>query len=77
VCCVSYRCFDLVVLTFPAFIRRAGEMYGADHDLRRFTPEATVALRADTPIKGQFCYDCFCYWWFESGVLYQCNERHI
>jgi hypothetical protein len=29
-------------------------MYGADHDLRRFTPEATVALRADTPIKGRF-----------------------
>jgi hypothetical protein len=58
VCCASNRCFDLVVLTFPAFIRRAGEMYGADHDLRRFTPEATVVLRSDTPIKGQCLYVC-------------------
>lgn len=32
----------------------AGEMYGVDHDLHRFTPEATVALRADTAIKGLY-----------------------
>lgn len=29
-------------------------MYGADHDLARFTPEATVNLRPETPIKGLY-----------------------
>lgn len=32
----------------------AGEMYGVDHDLKRFTPEGTVALRADTAIPGLY-----------------------
>ena len=38
-------------------------MYGCDHDLNRFTPEATVALRSDTNIKnlylsGQDIFTC-------------------
>ena len=31
-----------------------GEMYGCDHDLNRFTPEATVELRPETPIKNLY-----------------------
>lgn len=29
-------------------------MYGADHDLSRFTPEATLNLRPETPIAGLY-----------------------
>ncbi|KAJ1386702.1 hypothetical protein B484DRAFT_9839 [Ochromonadaceae sp. CCMP2298] len=31
-----------------------GEMYGADHDLHRFTPGATVGLRAETDVPGLY-----------------------
>lgn len=31
-----------------------GEMYGLDHDLKRFTAAAAVDLRPDTPLKGLF-----------------------
>ncbi len=38
-------------------------MYGADHDVNRFTPEAVVELRPETPIKnfyltGQDIFTC-------------------
>mmetsp|Transcript_15676 Transcript_15676/g.26151 ORF Transcript_15676/g.26151 Transcript_15676/m.26151 type:complete len:242 (-) Transcript_15676:390-1115(-) len=41
----------------------AGEMYGADHDMKRFTPEATVNVRCETPIQnlymsGQDVFTC-------------------
>ena len=32
----------------------AGEMYGCDHNLARFTAETTVALRPETAIKNLF-----------------------
>lgn len=32
----------------------AGEMYGLDHNMTRFTPEATVTLRSETPIQNLF-----------------------
>ena len=31
-----------------------GEMYGCDHDGRRFTAKATVELRPETPIKNLY-----------------------
>eukprot|EP01064_Diplonema_japonicum_P003415 TRINITY_DN12202_c0_g1_i1.p1 TRINITY_DN12202_c0_g1~~TRINITY_DN12202_c0_g1_i1.p1 ORF type:complete len:609 (+),score=241.60 TRINITY_DN12202_c0_g1_i1:46-1872(+) len=31
-----------------------GEIYGLDHDPKRFTPEAMIALRPETPIPGLF-----------------------
>jgi all-trans-retinol 13,14-reductase len=43
-----------------------GEMYGCDHDTRRFTPKATVELRPETPIKnlyltGQVSFTYMCH----------------
>lgn len=41
----------IIILSGRYLMAPRGEIYGIDHTLARFSPEAVIALRPETPIK--------------------------